>query len=149
MARLWTFLTCGNSLLFTKQLLRWGLIRKCIFLHFSFFLGKVWNCQAASETWSWCLKEEQGRTHSSRPGQGDFILSFSIFSIKVILESVFPLNWFVIDDVFWTYSDPRTKFHLIGSWWMNDIQCRSQSQTSHNEGFSPAFFNKALCWMKS
>ena len=147
MAQLWMSLTSGNSLLFTKQLLRWGLIRKCICLHLSFFLGKIWNCQAASQTWGWCLKEEQGRTHASRPGQGDFILdlfhqkwSFSLMPF----ESVLPLNWFIIDDVFWPYSDSFREPSFCFIWldldgWMAFNPLHDPKHLSM-KGSSPAFF---------
>ena len=138
-------LTSGNSLLFTKQLLRWGLIRKCIFFHFSSRENmKLSSCFSNMElmpqrrtgtdtrlsTWS--------RWLHSRSFPSKVIFQFNAIRECTSLELIY--YWWCILTLQWFISRTKFLFYLIGSWWMNGLQSTSRSQTSLNEGFFPGFF---------
>ena len=142
MAQLWMSLTSGNSLLFTKQLLKWGLIRKCIFLHFS----SRENMKLSSCFSNMGLMPQRRIETDTRLSTWSRWLHSRSFPSKVIFISLMCTSleliyyWWCILTLQWFISRTKFLFYLIGSWWMNGLQSTSRSQTSLNEGFFPGFF---------
>ena len=149
MAQLWTFLTSGNSLLFTKQPLRWGLlIKKCICLQFSFSPRE--NMKLSSCFWNMELMPQRRIETGTRLSTWSRWLLSRSFPSKVTFislmpfESVLPLNWFIIDDVFWPYSDSFREPSFCFIWldldgWMAFNPLHDPKHLSM-KGSSPAFF---------